>query len=197
MRLWSPEAAPAARLGVFPVDVNWQRADAIPMSDSIPEEMRPPAAARAGEGRGSSKATEGAELAMGELCRRTGLSARTVRYYEELGLLPGVRRRAGGRRVYGEDELERLHFIGRLKTLGLSLGEIKELNALYAHAGSTHDMLERLHALLGDHLGELDQRIVSLTQLRQEMSGYRKHVARRLDARADPPADAAGPEDDE
>jgi len=119
-------------------------------------------------------------LAMGELCRRTGLSARTVRYYEELGLLPGVRRRAGGRRVYGQDELERLSFIGRLKTLGLSLGEIKELNALYAHAGSTRDMLQRLHALLGDHLGELDGRIASLTQLRREMSSYRTHVARRL-----------------
>ena len=64
----------------------------------------------------------------------TGLSARTLRYYEELGLLPGVRRRAGGRRVYGPDELERLRFIGRLKTLGLTLAEIKELNAVYAIA---------------------------------------------------------------
>lgn len=165
-------------------------ADLNPMTDSSPEEPRPVAAARGRAAAASPAKAAGPELAMGELCRRTGLSARTVRYYEELGLLPGVRRRAGGRRVYGEDELERLHFIGRLKTLGLSLGEIKELNALYAHAGSTHDMLQRLHALLSDHLGELDQRIASLTQLRQEMSSYRTHVARRL-------RDAAGPEDEE
>ena len=46
-----------------------------------------------------------------DVVSRTGLSARTLRYYEELGLLPGVRRRAGGRRVYGEDELERLAFM--------------------------------------------------------------------------------------
>ena len=62
----------------------------------------------------------------------TGLSARTLRYYEELGLLPGVRRRAGGRRVYGADEIERLRFIQRLKAMGLSLAQVKELNAVYA-----------------------------------------------------------------
>ena len=76
-------------------------------------------------------------LSIREVCARSGLSARTVRYYEELGLLPGVRRRAGGRRVYGGDELERLRFIHRLKVLGLSLEEIRELNAVHAIAGST------------------------------------------------------------
>ena len=74
------------------------------------------------------------EWSIGEVCEQTGLSARTVRYYEELGLLPGVRRRQGGRRVYGADECERLRFIQRLKALGLSLQEIKELNELYALA---------------------------------------------------------------
>ena len=132
------------------------------------------------DGAAGERGADSTELAIGELCRRTGLSARTVRYYEELGLLPGVRRRAGGRRVYGEDELERLAFIGRLKTLGLSLGEIKELNALYAHEGSTHDMLSRLRALLGDHLAALDHRIDSLSELREQMSRYRTHVSRRI-----------------
>ena len=69
-----------------------------------------------------------------QVCERTGLSPRTVRYYEEIGLLPGVRRSEGGRRVYGPDELERLGFISRLKALGLSLSEIGELNAVYAIA---------------------------------------------------------------
>ena len=71
-------------------------------------------------------------LGIREVCDQTGLSARTVRYYEELGLLPGVRRRNGGRRVYAADELERLRFIQRLKTLGLSLAEIRELNDVHA-----------------------------------------------------------------
>jgi len=126
-------------------------------------------------------ASEVGEWGIGALCERTGLSPRTLRYYEEVGLLPDVRRRAGGRRVYGGDALERLRFIGRLKTLGLSLGEIRELNELYALEGSTHAMLRRLHTLLGDHLSELDGRIESLTTLRDEMRGYREHVSSRLE----------------
>jgi len=120
------------------------------------------------------------EISVGEVCERTGLSPRTVRYYEELGLLPGVRRSVGGRRVYGSDELERLAFIQRLKALGLSLSEIKELSALYALAGSTRAMLEHLHELLGSHLADLDARIVELTGLRDEMARYRERVASRI-----------------
>jgi DNA-binding transcriptional MerR regulator len=117
---------------------------------------------------------------------RTGLSARTLRYYEEVGLLPGVRRRAGGRRVYGADEIERLRFIQRLKALGLSLAEIRDLNAVYAIEGSTRAMLGRLDELLGRHLSEIDGRIAELTGLRDEISKYRDHVAsraERMDAR--------------
>jgi DNA-binding transcriptional MerR regulator len=121
-----------------------------------------------------------ADLAIGEVSLRLGLSARTIRYYEELGLLPGVRRRAGGRRVYGESELERLRFIERLKKLGLALGEIKQLNALYAINGSTGAMLEHLGELLDAHSAKLDVRISELMDLREEMGRYREHVGRRI-----------------
>jgi len=122
-----------------------------------------------------------AGLSIGELCTRAGLSPRTVRYYEELGLLPNVRRRAGGRRVYGGDELERLRFIRRLKALGLSLAEIRELNAVHAIAGSTEALLERLGGLLGRRQAELEARIGELVGLRDEISRYRAHVAGRID----------------
>ena len=118
---------------------------------------------------------------MAEVRERTGLSARTLRYYEELGLLPGVRRRAGGRRVYGADEIERLRFIQRLKALGLSLAEIKDLNAVYGIEGSTRAMLGRLDDLLGRHLSEIDGRIEELMGLRDEISKYRDHVASRVE----------------
>jgi DNA-binding transcriptional MerR regulator len=120
------------------------------------------------------------DLSIGEVCGSTGLSPRTVRYYEEVGLLPGVRRRNGGRRVYGPDELERLRFIQRLKTLGLSLQEIKELNSLYALAGSTTAMLERLGDLLDAHISGLDLRIGELSGLRDEMDQYRQRVRGRI-----------------
>jgi DNA-binding transcriptional MerR regulator len=113
---------------------------------------------------------------------RTGLSARTLRYYEELGLLPGVRRRAGGRRVYGGDELERLRFIQRLKKLGLSLAEIKELNVVYSIAGSTRDTLGKLDQHLERHLDALDVRLEELSRLREEIGRYRARVARRIRA---------------
>ena len=117
-----------------------------------------------------------------EVCERSGLSARTVRYYEELGLLPGVRRRAGGRRIYGADELDRLRFITRLKALGLALEEIGELNAVHAIAGSTRAMLARLDELLARRLQELDARIADLGSLRDQIRKYRDHVAERADA---------------
>ncbi len=122
------------------------------------------------------------DLSIGEVCGSTGLSPRTVRYYEEVGLLPGVRRRTGGRRVYGPDEIERLRFIQRLKTLGLSLHEIKDLNSLYALAGSTTAMLERLDDLLDAHVAGLDARIGELTGLRDEMDQYRQRVRGRISA---------------
>jgi len=120
-------------------------------------------------------------LGIREVCDKLGLSPRTLRYYEELGLLPGVRRRAGGRRVYGEDEFERLRFIQRLKALGLTLAEIGELNAVYAIGGSTGAMLARLDGVLVRRLRELDERIGELQSLRDEIGNYRDHVQNRAD----------------
>ena len=122
------------------------------------------------------------ELSIAQVCAETGLSPRTVRYYEELGLLPGVRRRAGGRRVYGPDEIERLRFIQRLQLLGLALAEIGELNEVHAIGGSTGAMLERLDELLARRLSDLDARIAELTGLRDQIEKYRAHAASRVGA---------------
>ncbi len=101
-------------------------------------------------------------------------------------MLPGVRRRAGGRRVYGPDEIERIRFIQRLKALGLSLAEIKELNAVYEIGGSTQAMLERLDDLLERHLGELDARIRELGSLRDDIGKYQDHVRTRIEGLDEP-----------
>jgi DNA-binding transcriptional MerR regulator len=119
-------------------------------------------------------------VAIGAACESTGLSPRTVRYYEEVGLLEGVRRRVSGRRVYGAQDIERLRFIQRLKALGLSLVEIKELSAIYAIGGSTQAMLQKLEELLSTRLCDLDGRISELMTLRDDMSKYRDHVDARI-----------------
>jgi DNA-binding transcriptional MerR regulator len=116
---------------------------------------------------------------IGEIAAELGLSTRTIRYYEELGLLGDVRRRGGRRRVYGEEEVARLRFIGKLKLLGLSLEEIAELNDVHAQ-GSTRGMLERLLPKLDARLDDLEHRMRELGQLRTEIQTYRGRMARHL-----------------
>ena len=77
----------------------------------------------------------GGLLRIGELAQRVGLTERTIRYYEEVGLLDSVKRSDGGTRVYTDDDVRRLRFIQKLKGLGLgaddymtkpfSLGELQ------------------------------------------------------------------------
>ena len=62
-------------------------------------------------------------LSIGQMSRRLEMSQRTIRYYEEIGLLNSVRRIEGGKRVYTSDDLRRLKLIKRLKILGLTLTE--------------------------------------------------------------------------
>ncbi|MBT2533414.1 MerR family transcriptional regulator [Arthrobacter sp. ISL-48] len=72
---------------------------------------------------------------IGELAERTGLSLRTIRHYDDVGLLPATARTDGGFRVFSEDDLERLMVIKQMKPLGFSLEEMAEILALLAAPG--------------------------------------------------------------
>src|SRR5688572_30958150 len=119
-------------------------------------------------------------LRIGELAQRVGLTERTIRYYEELGLLDSVKRLEGGQRVYTDDDVRRLRFVQRLKALGLSLQEMLELERLYRRHRSNAEVLPRLVELLDAHLATTDQRIGELGTLRDEIRAYREHVVQRL-----------------
>lgn len=69
---------------------------------------------------------------IGEVAERVGLSLRTVRYYEEVGLVTPSDRTAGGFRLYTDDDVERLELVKHLKPLGFSLDTMSELLALHA-----------------------------------------------------------------
>jgi MerR family transcriptional regulator, copper efflux regulator len=71
-------------------------------------------------------------LQIGQVAERTGLSLRTIRFYEENGLVRPTSRTGGGFRLYSEDDLARLEMIKRMKPLGFTLGEMQELLALLA-----------------------------------------------------------------
>jgi DNA-binding transcriptional MerR regulator len=120
------------------------------------------------------------EFPIGALAKQADVSTRTVRYYEEIGLLTTARRFAGGRRVFGEEALQRLKFIGRLKRLGFSLGEIRHLNEVFALQRSTGDMLSELDRQLAAHLAALGVRMDELGRLKQDLLAYRQRIRARL-----------------
>ena len=73
---------------------------------------------------------QGKDMTIGLLASRTGCSIPTIRYYEDIGLLPVPARRNSGHRVYAEGDLRRLMFIRRCREFGFAIGEIRELAAL-------------------------------------------------------------------
>ncbi len=105
-------------------------------------------------------------MKIGALAGRSGLPVKTLRYYEDLGLLPAVGRSEGGYRLFAEESLRRLGFIRRLKTLGLSLEEIQ--NCLAVHdAGELP--CDDIAIQLGRQIERIDGQISELIQLRTEL----------------------------
>ena len=92
-----------------------------------------------------ARGTEGT-YAIGEISRLVELSQRTIRYYEEIGLLHSVRRIENGKRVYTDNDVRRLKFINRLKVLGLSLAEMVELEKIYRKQRNNLEILPKLLA---------------------------------------------------
>src|SRR5919197_5476829 len=118
---------------------------------------------------------------IGELAAKVGLTERTIRYYEERGLLESVKRLDGGQRVYTDDDVRRLKFIQKLKVLGLSLAEMQELETLYRRHHANAKVLPRRIELLDAHLETVGERLAELAALRDEIRSYRTHVVARLE----------------
>ena len=106
-------------------------------------------------------------LSIGEVCRQTGLSADTLRYYERIGLLGRIARNGGGQRRYGAQDVARLQFVRRAQTMDFSLHEIGQLLALRNQGG---DVRADVRALTENKLSAIGQRIEALTRLRDELS---------------------------
>ncbi|ADZ72645.1 MerR family transcriptional regulator [Polymorphum gilvum] len=73
------------------------------------------------------------DFSIGALSRRTGVKVPTIRYYEQMGLLPAPGRTDGNQRRYGQAELDRLQFIRHARDLGLPMAAIRDLLDLAAH----------------------------------------------------------------
>ena len=141
-------------------------------------------------------ATVAAGLRIGEVAKRVGTTPRTIRYYEEIGILPGEGGRESGRhRLYGERDVQRLADALRLKELlGVSLDELKELlEAEDARAAlreewrqsepgaeRRREMLTESQRLIDRQLALVRRRRDEIAALEHELATKRRLVARRL-----------------
>jgi DNA-binding transcriptional MerR regulator len=135
-------------------------------------------------------------LRIGDVARLAGTTPRTIRYYEEIGLLPAAPERpSGGHRLYTRAEVDRLREVMRLKELlGVSLHDLKELLAAEEARAAVRAELRREDVdpprrfeLLTEALGHLDrqltlveQRAAELAKLHEELSATRRRVRRHL-----------------
>jgi DNA-binding transcriptional MerR regulator len=117
---------------------------------------------------------------IGELANLLQLSQRTIRYYEEIGLLNSVKRIEGGKRVYTDRDYQRLKFITRLKHLGLTLSEMLELEDIYQIHQTNKRVLPRLLELLGNHAVKIDERINNLIKLKADILNYQEKIRQKL-----------------
>jgi DNA-binding transcriptional MerR regulator len=115
-------------------------------------------------------------LKIGELANQTGLSIKTIRYYESRGLLEQPPRTEGGYRLSGPEEVARLRFVPRGKLLALTLEEIKELVELAARCNEG-ELVPRLEEVLGAKLEETERKIAELSAFRQNLLYYRERAS--------------------
>jgi DNA-binding transcriptional MerR regulator len=103
---------------------------------------------------------------IGELARRTGVPAKTIRYYEGIGLMPDPPRTSVGYRDYERTAQRRLSFIRAAQSVGLSLGEIREVLAFRDRGERPcHHVL----SLIEQHAADLSQRITALEAMRRDL----------------------------
>ena len=117
-------------------------------------------------------------LTTGEMARLTQSTLRTVRFYEEEGLLRPAERADGGHRLFPESELEKLKLVGELRLIGLTLEEIKELLELKRNATSGAAAAHAIDVRLESYAGRVAERIALLQRLANEIGVTREVVAR-------------------
>lgn len=105
-------------------------------------------------------------LSIGKLGQAAGVKVPTVRYYEEVGLLPKAGRNAGNQRLYGPQALERLRFIRHARELGFSLEAIRDLLSLSDRPDQSCDAADRIAR---SQLAQVEARIARLVALRAEL----------------------------
>lgn len=116
------------------------------------------------------------ELTIGQLARRAGLAAKTIRYYEDIGLLPPAARGENRYRRYGLADVNRLLVLRRIRLLGVPLSAARSL-LLGASDARCAEVRDELLALVDARLHALDQEIAALRSLRDDVDRYSRALA--------------------
>jgi len=126
-------------------------------------------------------------IQIGEVAKKLGITTRTIRYYEEIGLMGPPERLGGGARMYNRADILRLKFILKLKELGITLREMQELAANFdTQAQQFETITPKLVEILDAHIGKVDQKIANLSSLRREIVDYRTRILDILQGNAPP-----------
>lgn len=99
---------------------------------------------------------------IGEAAKAAGVSAKMIRYYEEIGLIPPATRTSAGYRLYSENDVHRLHFVRRARDLGFSVKEIADLLSLWSDRERHSADVKRIAKA---HIAELQQKISELRNM--------------------------------
>lgn len=109
-----------------------------------------------------------------------GLTTRTIRYWEEVGILESVQRSDGATRGFTPYHVRRIKFIIKLKELGLTIKEMQDLYAAYGEAKQTERVIPRLVEILDDHIDKIDEKMGKLASLRSDIVSYRHKMEQRF-----------------
>ncbi len=116
-------------------------------------------------------------IPIGDLAKSIGLTTRTLRYWEEVGIIESEERNDGANRGYSPYYVRRIKFIMKLKDMGLSIKEMQELYIAYGEAKETNQMIPKLVAILDKHTQMVDEKIKKLHSLRKDIVEYRQRMA--------------------
>lgn len=115
-------------------------------------------------------------LTIGRVAKLTGMTAKTIRYYEAIGIVPGPRRSLAGYRLYDQAGVDRLRFIRRARALGLPLRRLTALIGALNGSAPHRPLRPHLVALVRDQLTTVEQQLAELDLLRREL----RLVSRRM-----------------
>ena len=129
-------------------------------------------------------------MQISDLAEKLGITTRTIRLYEGMGLVEPPRRTDGRVRYYEKSDVKRFKFVLKLKELGLSLEEMKDLAEIYNREQKIPDrIMPRLIELLDTHLKSIKDKVATLQSLEKDITAYRQRIVDQYNLISCPPPD--------